>query len=135
MYPTLVTTVAAPMRSSVRDGKGSFYRHFSDRRELVETAIGEWEADCTEAIIAESERGDGAADKLRRLLSRVASTYQGAVQPGELMLYLEAQRRVALAITLTVGIYQLAIGAPGPMSRRSLPGEAFAATLYCALTM
>jgi hypothetical protein len=46
----------------------------------------------------------------------------------------EAQRRAALAITLTVGIYQLTIGAPGPMSRRSLSQHAFAETLFGALT-
>jgi hypothetical protein len=39
-----------------------------------------------------------------------------------------------MAITLTVGIYQLSIGAPGPMARRSLSERAFADTLYDALT-
>ena len=148
--------------------KGSFYWHFTDRRELLEMAIAAWEAESTEAIIAESERGEGAADKLRRLVTRVVSTFDGTVPPGELMLYLEAeregvrpsvervvarrldyvaalltelgheeaeaQRRAALAITLTVGIYQLTIGAPGPMSRRSLSQDSFAETLLGALT-
>lgn len=148
--------------------KGSFYWHFADRRALLETAIDAWEAENTEAIIAESERGEGAADKLRRLLTRVVSTFDGTVAPGELMLYLEAggegvtasvervvarrldyvagllvelgqpeaeaQRRAAMAITLTVGIYQLSIGAPGPLARRSLSENAFVDTLYDALT-
>ncbi|WP_163798115.1 TetR/AcrR family transcriptional regulator [Mycolicibacterium sediminis] len=148
--------------------KGSFYWHFADRRELLETAIAAWEAESTEAIIAESERGEDAADKLRRLVSRVTRSFDGDVAPGELMLYLEAeregvresvervvdrrldyvaallvelghdeaeaQRRAALAITVVVGAYQLVIGAPGPMSRRSLSHGAFADTLFGALT-
>jgi AcrR family transcriptional regulator len=164
--PSAVRVEALARTLSV--SKGSFYWHFTDRRELLETAIAAWESESTEAIIAESERGEDAADKLRRLLTRVVSTFGPSVPPGELMLYLEAeregvrasvervvarrldyvaalltelghdeaeaQRRAALAITLTVGIYQLNIGAPGPMSRRSLSQNAFAETLFSALT-
>lgn len=148
--------------------KGSFYWHFSDRKALLENAIERWEAESTEAIITESERGAGPADKLRRLLDTVAQTLDRPTTRGELMLYLEAsaegvqasvervvarrldyvaallgelgveraeaQRRAAMAVTLTVGFYQLNIGAPRAMSRRALSHKALAASIYAALT-
>ncbi len=46
----------------------------------------------------------------------------------------EARRRAALALTVTVGMHQLQIGAPAPMSRPGLSRNAFADTLYHALT-
>ena len=46
----------------------------------------------------------------------------------------EARRRAALALTVTVGIHQLQIGAPATMSRPGLSRNAFADTLYLALT-
>lgn len=148
--------------------KGSFYWHFADRKALVEAAIAQWEAQSTAAIIAESERGATADDKLRRLLATVSPTFDRARPPGELLLYLraeeegvrasvervvarrldyvtdllvelgvdrrEARRRAALALTVTVGMHQLHIGAPGTMSRPGLSRTAFADTLYEALT-
>ena len=148
--------------------KGSFYWHFADRKALVEAAIGEWEAQSTAAIIAASERGATADDRLRRLLKTVSTTFDRAQPPGELLLYLhaeqegvrasvervvarrldyvtdllvdlgvdrrEARRRAALALTVTVGVHQLHIGAPGVMARPGLSRTAFTATLYQALT-
>jgi hypothetical protein len=46
----------------------------------------------------------------------------------------EARRRAALALTVTVGMHQLQIGAPATMSRPGLSRKAFADTLYLALT-
>lgn len=148
--------------------KGSFYWHFADRKALVEAVIAEWEAQSTAAIIAESERGATADDKLRRLLATVSTTFDRAQPPGELLLYLqaeqegvtasvqrvvgrrldyvtellvdlgadrrEARRRAALALTTTVGMHQLHIGAPDVMARPGLSRKAFAETLYRALT-
>ncbi|MEO3757384.1 TetR/AcrR family transcriptional regulator [Mycobacterium sp. B14F4] len=148
--------------------KGSFYWHFTDRKALVEAVIAEWEAQSTAAIIAESERGATADEKLRRLLATVSTTFDRAQPPGELLLYLqaeqegvtasvervvgrrldyvtdllvelgadrrEARRRATLALTVTVGMHQLHIGAPGVMARPGLSRNAFAETLYRALT-
>ncbi|HEX2214042.1 MAG TPA: TetR/AcrR family transcriptional regulator [Mycobacterium sp.] len=148
--------------------KGSFYWHFADRKALVEAAIAQWEAQSTAAIIAESERGATADDKLRRLLATVSPTFDRARPPGELLLHLqaeqegvrasvervvarrldyvtdllvelgvarrEARRRAALALTVTVGMHQLHIGAPATMSRPGLSRTAFTDTLYEALT-
>jgi AcrR family transcriptional regulator len=159
-----VETIARALSVS----KGSFYWHFSDRKALVEAAIAEWEAESTAAIIRESERGATAEDKLRRLLATVSATFGGGQPPGELLLYLqaeregvresvervvarrldyvtkllaevgldrtEARRRAALALTVTIGMHQLQIGAPATMSRPGLSRNAFADTLYQALT-
>jgi AcrR family transcriptional regulator len=46
----------------------------------------------------------------------------------------EARRRAALALTVTVGMHQLHIGAPGVMARPGLSRTAFTDTLYEALT-
>jgi AcrR family transcriptional regulator len=46
----------------------------------------------------------------------------------------EARRRAALALTVTVGMHQLRIGAPATMVRPGLSRKAFADTLYQALT-
>ena len=148
--------------------KGSFYWHFTDRKALVEAVIAEWEAQSTAAIIAQSEGGATADDKLRRLLDTVSTTFDRAQPPGELLLYLqaeqegvtasvervvgrrldyatdllvelgadrrEARRRATLALTVTVGMHQLHIGAPGVMARPGLSRYAFTETLYRALT-
>ncbi|MCT7659393.1 TetR/AcrR family transcriptional regulator [Mycobacterium deserti] len=46
----------------------------------------------------------------------------------------EARRRATLALTVTVGMHQLHIGAPATMSRPGLSRRAFTETLYVALT-
>ena len=46
----------------------------------------------------------------------------------------EARRRAALALTVTVGMHQLHIGAPGVMGRPGLSRNAFTETLFEALT-
>lgn len=70
--------------------KGSFYWHFADRRALVDAVMRRWENAHTDAMIAESERGDTPADKVRRLVVAVsASLWDGS---GEQLLYVEAER-------------------------------------------
>ena len=46
----------------------------------------------------------------------------------------EARRRATLALTVTVGMHQLHIGAPSTMSRPGLSRKGFTDTLYQALT-
>lgn len=70
--------------------KGSFYWHFADRRALVDAVMRRWEAAHTDAMIAESQRGETPADQVRRLVVAVsAGLWDGS---GEQLLYVEAER-------------------------------------------
>lgn len=70
--------------------KGSFYWHFTGRGALVDAVMRRWEHAHTEAMIIESERGEGPADKVRRLVVAVSATLGEG--PGEQLLYVDAER-------------------------------------------
>ncbi len=82
--------------------KGSFYWHFPDRAALIAAVIDRWEANRTDAIIAEASRGATAHDRLRLLVAGVA--HRRGVGRGELRLYLEASGEgVAAAVDRVIG--------------------------------
>jgi AcrR family transcriptional regulator len=49
--------------------KGSFYWHFADRAAVVEAALARWEAESTEAVIADLEAIDDPLARLRTLFA------------------------------------------------------------------
>lgn len=57
-----------PLAARLGATKGSFYWHFRDREELIETALAAWESEATDAIIAELETVTDPIDRLRRVL-------------------------------------------------------------------
>jgi AcrR family transcriptional regulator len=58
-----------PLASRLGATKGSFYWHFRDRRELVAEALGVWEREATDAIIARLEGVPDPVERLREVLS------------------------------------------------------------------
>jgi AcrR family transcriptional regulator len=78
-----------PLARQLGVTKGSFYWHFSDREALLAAVVERWESEHTDAMIAEAQRGDTAAERLRRLLFAVSSRFDDS--HGEQLLYLEAE--------------------------------------------
>jgi AcrR family transcriptional regulator len=56
-----------PIAARLGTTKGSGYWHFRDRADLVAATLARWEAEHTEAVIAQAERGADAAARLREL--------------------------------------------------------------------
>ena len=82
--------------------KGSFYWHFPDRAALITAVIDQWEAQRTDAIIAEASVGATAHERLRLLVTAVA--HRRGVGRGELRLSLEAPGEgVAAAVERVLG--------------------------------
>lgn len=91
--------------------KGSFYWHFANRRELVDAVMARWEAEQTDAIIAATELGGSARERLALLFEAVGRALPE--RSAELTLYVDAaeeqvtaavvrvtQRRIAYLATL-----------------------------------
>lgn len=60
-----IETIAAELGAT----KGSFYWHFENRDALIEAALDEWERHLTDQVIAELEREDDPAERLKKLLT------------------------------------------------------------------
>lgn len=61
-----------PLARAMGVTKGSFYWHFSDRRELLDSVLSDWEQLATVQVIEAVERAsDEPADRLRELTRRV----------------------------------------------------------------
>lgn len=58
-----------PLARALGATKGSFYWHYRNRKALLEAALGRWEAQETDAVIAEAERGGTPTQKLHRLFA------------------------------------------------------------------
>lgn len=53
--------------------KGSFYWHFTDRRELLDAALDMWAAEQTQSLIDEANRAEGPLARLKVLFERVTT--------------------------------------------------------------
>jgi AcrR family transcriptional regulator len=63
-----------PLAERLGTTKGSFYWHFANRRALLEAALGLWEQDHTEALIAALEAEPDPRARLQRLFSLVVDS-------------------------------------------------------------
>jgi AcrR family transcriptional regulator len=63
--------------------RGSFYWHFRDRRELIETALAQWERENTTELIPQAE---AIADPVARLRLLFREVYERPVDPIEIAL-------------------------------------------------
>ncbi len=67
-----------PLARSLGTTKGSFYWHFRDREDLIQTALERWEGQETDAVIAMlGPLSDGPA-RLRELLTAIFLTHADA---------------------------------------------------------
>ncbi len=69
-----------PLAARLGATKGSFYWHFSDRDELVRTALELWESQQTGAVIEELGAISDPGERLRALFNLVL-THPGGVDP------------------------------------------------------
>ena len=69
----LAAVAVEPIAKTLGATKGSFYWHFSDRNALLESALGLWERQDTERVIAAVDEAQDVATRLRSLL-RLAFT-------------------------------------------------------------
>ncbi len=60
--------------------RGSFYWHFSDRRELIDAALAEWERENTTDLIPEAEAIGDPVERLRHLFRQVYEQQVDAVE-------------------------------------------------------
>lgn len=67
----LAAVAVEPLAKRLRATKGSFYWHYANRQALIAAALGMWERDHTEAVIAALDTTEGARERLRSLLVRV----------------------------------------------------------------
>lgn len=72
-----------PLAKRLGATKGSFYWHFTNRRELLERALEKWEREHTDAVIALAERSAEAPERLADLLGAVLASI---AEPLELAL-------------------------------------------------
>jgi AcrR family transcriptional regulator len=63
--------------------RGSFYWHFRDRRELIESALAQWERENTTELIPQAE---AVADPVARLRLLFREVYERPVDPIEIAL-------------------------------------------------
>ena len=64
----LASVAIEPIAARLGATKGSGYWHFRGRADLVAATLARWEAEHTEAVIAQAETGPGPVDRLRELL-------------------------------------------------------------------
>ena len=62
-----------PLAKKLGVTKGSFYWHFGNRGALLEATLERWEDECTEAVIAVTERIADPRERLGRLLAEATS--------------------------------------------------------------
>lgn len=67
----LSAVAVEPLAKRLRATKGSFYWHYPNRQALITAALGMWERDHTEAVIAALDTTAGPRERLRSLLVRV----------------------------------------------------------------
>jgi AcrR family transcriptional regulator len=67
----LAAVAVEPLAARLGATKGSFYWHFPNRDALIEVALQHWEADHTDAVIAQVEEQPDPLAKLRTLISLV----------------------------------------------------------------
>ena len=64
----LAAVAIEPIAARLGATKGSGYWHFRGRADLVACTLARWEAEHTEAVIAQADTGPGPVDRLRELL-------------------------------------------------------------------
>ena len=79
--------------------RGSFYWHFTDRRELIEAALGLWERKYTTELIPEADAVGDPAERLHLIFHRV---YERPADPIEIALAAAADDPLVAPVFLRV---------------------------------
>jgi AcrR family transcriptional regulator len=97
-----------PLARKLGVTKGSFYAHFSDRDELIDSALGRWEQAHVEAFLAaEAEQGDPLPRLEALLRMAINAARKGTIQ-GRLLLESDDPRvRAALQRVTEVRLLRL----------------------------